>query len=382
MFHRLGKLLTTFYLHDEAQVIARHLETRGGREEDAAKVVLGISFEELGVGVAKAWNFPEEILDSMRPIDGPVRRRPTQHAEKLRLIASLANEFADLVRGGDQAQRKEQFASLVDRYGGAIGISDRSLLAALQASTRSMVRDADTLGQGIGRSDFLRTARAWSGSTEPESAQEAATADALAAGAAGASADSRAAARAPWIEGPSPIAVGPGSSCGDLQEIADTRKLATDAQLERTVAGTLPAASPAQPGQRHAALAAGVQDITNALVGELSLNDILRIILETMYRAIGFERVLLFVLDPRMQALRCRFGFGSNSDKIVQSGVAAPLNGPRDLFYAAVVMGADLCIDDLDSEKVRQHVPQWYRSAIGARGIVRCPSSTRSARSD
>jgi eukaryotic-like serine/threonine-protein kinase len=51
-------------------------------------------------------------------------------------------------------------------------------------------------------------------------------------------------------------------------------------------------------------------------VGEHTLNDVLRIILETMYRAIGFERALLFTLDARQQALRCRFGFGADAEAI------------------------------------------------------------------
>ena len=36
-------------------------------------------------------------------------------------------------------------------------------------------------------------------------------------------------------------------------------------------------------------LTSGIQDISNSLVDDFSLNDILRIILETMYRAIGFK---------------------------------------------------------------------------------------------
>ena len=116
-----------------------------------------------------------------------------------------------------------------------------------------------------------------------------------------------------------------------------------------------------------------MQDITNTLVGEHTLNDVLRIILETMYRAIGFERVLLFTLDARQQALRCRFGFGADAEAIAHKGVSVPLDGARDLFYAAAVMGADLCIQDVESDKVRPHVPAWYRTSIGARGMVLLP---------
>jgi GAF domain-containing protein len=116
-----------------------------------------------------------------------------------------------------------------------------------------------------------------------------------------------------------------------------------------------------------------VQDIIHTLTGEFELNDVLRIILETMYRGIGFKRVLLFVLDPRNNALRCRFGFGSDADAIVQKGLSVPLDAARDLFHAAVGQGVDLCVEDIEAEKIRSYVPDWYRKALVARGLMLLP---------
>jgi len=382
MFHRLGRLLTTFYLHDEFELIARHVQARGWKEAHAAKVVLGIDYEELGAGVARAWNFPSEIVESMRTLEDPVRRRPTQQTEKLRIVASLANELSDAVAITDEPARKKHLARLVEHYAQGTGITERALSGAVQATTKVLVRDADVLGHGVARSAFLASARAWGDGAD--AARGAHHADAFPP--AGPQDTDRGGA-SPAVAPPGLPRVGarPGADAaagagalapasGELEEIARTRQITNDERLEPAESRAGPqAAAAARPGQRHAALAAGVQDITDALVGEPTLNDILRIVLETMYRAIGFQRVLLFVLDPRMQALRCRFGFGVDSDRIVESGVCVPLNGRRDLFYAATVMGADLCIDDLESERVRQHVPKWYRDAIGARGIVLLP---------
>jgi hypothetical protein len=49
----------------------------------------------------------------------------------------------------------------------------------------------------------------------------------------------------------------------------------------------------------QAILTAGIQDISNTLVDGFKLNDILRIILETMYRAMGFKRVVLCIRDAK-----------------------------------------------------------------------------------
>jgi serine/threonine protein kinase len=332
MFHRLGRLLATFYLHDEAQVVERLRPARGWDEARAAREVLGISYEELGIGVARAWNFPEEILQSMRSLDGPPGRGPRAQADRLRLLAGLANELADVVPSvTDPKQRGARLAELVARYGEAAGITERMLVAAVQASVDTLARDAETLGAGVARNDFLRDARRW---VKPLGPAATATGDAGATAA----------------PAPSPV---PAQERGAVE----------------------PPAAPARVDaeQRKAALTAGIQEITHALVGEHPLNDVLRIILETMYRTIGFHRVLLFLADARGQSLRCRFGFGPDVEAIVQRGLAAPINGPRDLFYAAVTLGNDLCIEDLEADKVRAHVPAWYRDAIGARGMLLLP---------
>jgi hypothetical protein len=361
MFHRLGKLLTTFYLYDEAQVIERNVRTRGSDEQRASREVLGVSYEELGVGVGKVWNLPEDIVDSMRLITGAPKSCPGQHSEKLRMIAGLANELADVIQEGDEAARKQRLAALVARYGPATGITERTLTAAVQVCANALVRDADALGREVARNGFLQKARAWRGASD-RTVQVAAAGLREGQTAAGASS-----ATAPGSRAHS-------SAARAAQAIAETQRLVADSDLAAGEDGKAnETLGPAEPGRRQAALAAGVQDITNTLVGEHTFNDVLRIILETMYRAIGFDRVLLFTLDARQSGLRCRFGFGADAEAIVHKGVSIPLDGARDLFYAAAVMGADLCIQDVESDKVRPHVPAWYRTGIGARGMVLLP---------
>ena len=74
----------------------------------------------------------------------------------------------------------------------------------------------------------------------------------------------------------------------------------------------------------------------------------------------------MLIRDPKTNSLRARFGFGDES--IRSSTRAVPLNGPRDIFYASISQGADLCLADIDVEKIRPHVPQWFRDLIKTRG--------------
>ena len=66
-------------------------------------------------------------------------------------------------------------------------------------------------------------------------------------------------------------------------------------------------------GAAEGILMAVIQDISNTLLEDFKLNDVLRIILETMYRAKGFKRVILCVRDSRSQTMAGRFGFGTDA---------------------------------------------------------------------
>ncbi len=336
MFHRLGKLLATFYLHEEALAVARAMQTHGWDEDRASRQVLGLSYDDLGVGVAKAWNLPDDLRTSMRTVASPGPVRPTREPERLRLLAGLTNELSDIIRAGDESARPRDVRTLLERYGPATGIDERTLNAAIEGATTILMRDAETLGHGVARSGFAKRAHDWNTTTARGHPGAAAEADA-----------------------------------DTMRRIALTQHLSADAALDSATAEGPDAL--ATPGKRQALLAAGIQDITNSLVSEQPLQDILRIILETMYRAIGFDRVLLFILDAPRQALRCRYGFGPGAEAFVKQKLSLPLHGNRDLFYAATVMGVDLCVTDLDAEKVRAHVPDWYRRDLGARGLVLLP---------
>jgi len=132
-------------------------------------------------------------------------------------------------------------------------------------------------------------------------------------------------------------------------------------------------AAGASTPSREGMLAAGISDITNTLAGNYDLNDVLRIILETMYRAIGFTRVILCTNDPRTSSLKCRFGFGRDVEELVKAGLKIPLAASKDVFYAALNKGADICIEDRDAEKIRAYIPDWYRKAVSARGFILFP---------
>ena len=128
-----------------------------------------------------------------------------------------------------------------------------------------------------------------------------------------------------------------------------------------------------QPVNRQATLTAGRAGHHPDARRRYNLNDVLRIILETMYRAMGFQHVLLLVRDPREAVMKSRAGIGDGMEKLVSRGYSIAIERSPDVFYAAVGHGADILVDDVDAPSIRTHVPAWYRKAFNARGFVLFP---------
>jgi hypothetical protein len=284
--------------------------------------VLGITFEDLGIGVGAAWHFPDRLLHSMRRVTDAKVRRPASTDEHLQMVADLAAELCACLRAPDAERRAGRIATLASRYE-SLGIAPPLLDAVVRNAATELARDAAMFGVSPAGSELL---------------------------------------------------AGLSQAC-HLAEREDAAGSDAPPGAER------PADTPAEPAagaargsaERSAILNAGIQDITNSLVGDYELNDILRMILETMYRGVGFTRVLLCVRDPSSNALKARFGFGADVDRILRQGFQVPLAPARDAFHAAISNGADIFIENVDGDRIREHIPQWYRKLVPARSLALFP---------
>ena len=140
--------------------------------------------------------------------------------------------------------------------------------------------------------------------------------------------------------------------------VSESRMVADSGEIK--MAG---AASPFDAQDGPSILAAGIQDISNSLVESRPLNDVLRMILETMYRGMGFTHVLLCIKDGRQGTMNGRFGFGADVARIARE-FKFPLSYSADVFHAALSKGADILIADVNGLKIRERIPDWYRNVV------------------
>jgi serine/threonine protein kinase len=323
MFRNLGKLLATFYFFEESQEVARLVE-QGDGEEKAAVKVLGIGYSELGVGVAKSWNFPPRLLAGMQRLVGEVIK-PYGELETLTVTVNLANELCAVIAHGNAEQQTQGIRKIMKRYKDAVAITEPQLRAAIESSLAEMSARAGIVSINLAQSALMKKMRQWAGEEEPVAKQPPPEVDSMA-----------------------------GITRLDMGHIAD----AEDGDADRHDADAI--------------LSAGIQDVTNTLVEDHQLNDIMQMVLETMHRGMEFQRTIICVRDAKHNVMAARFGFGKDAEAMLPK-FRFPINTTPDVFQIALSKVADLSIADINAPNIADKIPAWYRAMVTTGSLLLLP---------
>ena len=337
MLHNLGRLLAMFYFPEESAAIARLAETEKLSVPLASTRVLGLSYEALGMGVARSWGFPDALVASMKALPAGRVKKPGSPGERLATLAGFANELCDVVLATPDEARGKVLAALASRYSDSVPVTVEQISGLMERSMRDIAPFAQTVRVNLRQSAFARQASQWAG-----------------------------------------MAAAPGSP-DLLAEAAAVEDVLPGASVLQAPAPALqqeirPAASaPRTSEQIQAILTLGLQDVSHSLIDDaVSINDILRMILEAMYTGMGFAHVLLCIKDARRNTMHGKFGFGADVQDLVSS-FDFPLAAPPDVFLVALQNNADILITDVDDPKIAARIPAWYRSHVAAGTFVLFP---------
>ncbi len=338
MFQDLGRLLVQFYFPEEARQIRKMMRaaTDPLPEAAAAVNVLGLNFEELGLGVAKAWGLPQGIQRCMRkPKSTPPGKMAEDTGERIGWIALASNEIADTLLHAEPKDVDIRLALVAKKYSAAMGVSAKDVQAATVKARQKLIELAAVME----------------------------------------------------------IKVAPGSAAAKLLSLPDLSQAdpnTTDSkfdanlhkfELHATETGTDEHAKALAQSSAVVAdtLAAGIQDITNAMVEDFKLTDVLRMILETMYRAMAFDRIIFCMRDAKTETITGRFGLGKGVEVHVK-GFKIPLKASTpDLFAVVCNKGADTLISDASETRIVQRLPEWYRKGINAPTFLLLPLQIKGA---
>lgn len=324
MFQNLGRMLTEYYFPEEAQQI-RQAARKGAdakARDKAAVQVLGLTLQDLGVGVAKSWGLPESLQKLMQqPAGDPPPRPVDKGAERQRWLGRIANEISDQMLSDDREPLGTRIGRLAEGYAAALGLPAKQVQGAAEAARTRLTQLADALGIHV----------------TPDAPASRLLATHLPA------ADDTLA--------PHQLAATNFSTLVENVQRAEPRVVASEV------------------------LAAGVQDITNSMVADnFKLNEVLRMVLETMFRGLAFQRVVFCLRDPKTETLVGRFGLG---DRVAELAPAfrIPLKpgGAPDLFSAVCAKAMDTLIADATVANIAPRLPAWFRKHVAAPTFLLLP---------
>ena len=315
LLQQLGKLLTRFYLHEEAQAIDRQVQSKGIEEETAALAVLGVHYHQLGQAVAREWGFPKQIIDSMRPIDAEQLKNRGDRIDRLRIIANFSNRLTDALKQ-PSARQEQKIETLVEQYGKTLSLDRSATDALIERSQQELSAFAKLIRFNIEKSRFYQRLEGTTGLT----------------------------AEIPALP-------------SDPQQLEVLRQSMND-----------------NPGDDDSvqALGNGIQDITNTLTGDFTINQVMQMVLETIYRALPGSRVLLGLRDPRSQSIVGKFGYGDDIENLIRN-FSIPLAYQPDVFHIAFKNNVDIKIDDARDPKITDKVPEWYKRKVNSRFFIIFP---------
>ena len=130
--------------------------------------------------------------------------------------------------------------------------------------------------------------------------------------------------------------------------------------------------TPTTPENAETLLMDGLQEVTGMLVGEHNVSEIFNVVLETMYRAVGFQRVVLALLDRKRGRVVGRLSFGDVDDAFLE-GFSFSTTYNVDVFHGALKNAVDVYIADATDAKIQADIPDWYKKISAAGSFLLFP---------
>lgn len=171
LFHNLGRTLVIHYFEDEYAAIVALTTNSQLSEISASRRILGVPYHQVGMEVAKAWKFPDGIVNAMRPLARGYVSAPDTPVEWLQRYAAFANAVAQVHESIPPTQVADELRKLVQRMNPVFTLSEKALGDALSEAIAVTQKYARLMRLPASGSRFLERLRNWE-AQENESTEE------------------------------------------------------------------------------------------------------------------------------------------------------------------------------------------------------------------
>jgi len=339
LFRRLGWLLVAFYLPEDAEQMRELMRTPppAPSEAQAAQQVLGVRLDELADAIGAQWGLPEALRACMRAPEGALPVHSLAGTpERLHWLASLAEAATDAMLHTPPAELGDALVHLQRSHARALDLAPQAL--------------QDAAGRARKRLSELTAALSL---TVPASSPAERLLETY------------------YVDAPDAVGATATTTAGTVGSAGLDIDLAETGFTDLGAGELEPLAlSPID------ILTSGIQDITNTLVEAFSLQSVLHMVLETIYRGLDARRVVFCLRDARTGELQGRMGLGEGAE-LLKAAFHVPLSvsagTPPDLFTAVSLKNADTLIADARLPAVARLLPRWFTTHIDAQTFLLLP---------
>ena len=311
LFKNLGSLLVASHEHACLKQIEVLVAAGEHSPAQASAQVLGCSYEELAESVLTEWNIPATIIHALSAVPAGRQRAAGNRQEWMRQVASFSVEASKLLARVD-IEVEADGQKLLARFGVALNLDTEKIRELFASVAEEMRVLSESLKLGV--------------------------ADIKAADA--------------------------GSSTPDVLLMMT---MGAGAKAE----GFHPSGKPVNARDL---LLVGVQDVIQMrALGRSKVNELILLVLETLYRSMGFRFATMCLKDTKSGQFRARVALGE-CHASRQERFVFQMTSERDLFHLSMENNTDLMISDSSSEKIRDLLPAWHRALLpDARSFIVLP---------
>lgn len=339
LFHTFGKLLACFYLPEKVREVNDYMELEGVTEDAAARAILNETYPQIGMSLAKGWNFPDKIVCSMEKLSASDAEGRLNENQKLQMLSTVSNELSSILGTSSEKEEKaKHIERLVKAYNRSLNLKQKRVNSIIKSTADEIVEYTNVFNILLSKSPFAKELGTFSYVEKPEMPEKIEAAE------------------APVVKAleETPVSGEAALTSSEALKIFDD---IFEAEVEETP---------------EIILSKGIQEVNSALLSNYSINDMISIVLETMYRGMrlsGESIVLFFIRDTATPAMNIRLGFGSAIEEL-KKWFKIPLGGSSDIFNLTFLKKKDIVIKNLDAPAMKPLLPLWYSQKVSGEVFV------------
>lgn len=157
----LGENLVIHYFAGEFEDINELQCSKDLDKSAAARGVLGVSYSDLGVAVAKSWNLPRSIIESIRGIPPGPLATPESEIERHRDFAVFANELCNLFQRYERDEVQNAMLELLLHFKPSFSLKPKYCQQLINACVEKLKQYAPIFEINVSSNKYCQAVQSW-----------------------------------------------------------------------------------------------------------------------------------------------------------------------------------------------------------------------------